>query len=96
MPKTHGIRVDVSVDPSTTKVIYWAAKHGGGRTPQEAYGAFENSGSALVQDGKATLTVECPGQYYVRGKMLKNHVHYREVFDNGIIGPVKKADVLCG
>jgi len=93
--KTDGISVTVAVDPNAEKVAYWAATKAGGRSPGEAYGTFENSGVVHVNNGQAKLVVDCPGQYYVRGKLLKNHVHYREVFSNGITGPVKKADVLC-
>lgn len=94
--KVDGIRVTVPVDPSCEKVIYWASTSEGGADPGKAYGEFKNSGVAPVEAGQATLVVDCPGRYYVRGKLLKQHVHYREVFANGITGPVKKADVLCG
>lgn len=94
--KTDGISVTVPVDPNAEKVVYWAATEAGGKTPGEAYGSFENSGVTRVTNGQAKLVVDCPGRYYVRGRLLKNHVHYREVFSNGITGPVKKADVLCG
>ena len=42
------------------------------------------------------MTLDCPGSYYIRGAKLDKHVHFREIFDDGIIGPVKSADVVCG
>lgn len=94
--RTDGISVTVAVDPDADKVIYWASNEAGGKNPQEAYGTFENSGSVPVEHGQAKITVSCPGRYYVKGRLLKNHVHYRESYANGVLGPVKKADVLCG
>lgn len=105
-PPTADIEVDVSAAPGASHVAYWAAdqsiKHpdtGVAKsfpTPETAYGSYGNSGIAKVKDdGTATLRIKCPGRYAVRGKLLPKHVHYRDVFQSGIMGPVKKANVIC-
>jgi hypothetical protein len=94
------IEVDVRVDPRATHVAYWAANPAATRVgdpdPRTAYGKFGNNGIALAnEDGSATLRVQCPGRYAVRGNVLPKHVHYREVYPSGIMGEVKKANILC-
>jgi len=90
------LRMTVDVSTNAKRVVYWAAKPGGGSTPGDAYGDHANGGVVDVVDGVATLTLDCPGSYYIRGAKLDKHVHFREIFDDGIIGPVKSADVVCG
>jgi len=90
------LRMTVDVSTNAKRVVYWAAKPRGGSTPGDAYGDHANGGVVDVIDGVATLTLDCPGSYYIRGAKLDKHVHFREIFDDGIIGPVKSADVVCG
>lgn len=89
------IEIDVRVSEHATHVAYWAAETSS-TNPGKAYGKFQNSGIAKVDGtGMATMRITCPGKYYVRGRKLPRHVHYREVFPSGLLGPVKKADIIC-
>jgi len=96
------IEVDVSVDSRSTHVAYWAAdpaNDGDGthldQGPRQAYTRYTNSGISPVNGGAAVLRLQCPGEYAVRGKLLPKHIHYREVYPSGIMGEVKKANVVC-
>lgn len=96
------IEVDVSVDPRSTHVAYWAAdpSHDGDgthpfREPPQAHARYTNSGISTVNDGTAVLKLQCPGEYAVRGNVLPKHIHYREVYPSGIMGEVKNAKVVC-
>ena len=98
------IEVDVQADPRATHVAFWAADrtvsvNDGALeypTPRTAYGKYTNSGIAEVRaGGSATIRIQCPGRYAVRGKLLPKHVHYRDVFPSGIMGEVKKANIVC-
>jgi hypothetical protein len=97
------IVIDIDPDPRATHVAYWAADRplsvdGAALqfpNPRAAYGKFTNSGIVKIEDGSATIKIQCPGRYAVRGKLLPKHVHYREVFPSGIMGAVKKVNVIC-
>ncbi len=96
MTPTHGLEMTIATSRDAERIVYWASNPGPtAGTPEAAYGAFKNSGVVDVVDGHATIVIQCPGKYYVKGKMLNNHVHYREVFSGGLLGSVKMADVLC-
>lgn len=91
-----GMEMDVPTSKDAQRVVYWAAAPGPTvRTPEAAYGSYSNSGVVDVVDGKATIVLECPSTYYVKGRRLKKHVHYREVYADGLLGPVRMADVIC-
>jgi hypothetical protein len=83
-----------------TKVLYWGARPSKDRNavapnPWKAYDDWSNAGVAEVKSGVATIIFECPGEYQVRTRALKRHVHYRVVSDKGMIGPVKTTYVEC-
>lgn len=85
-----------------TKVAYWAAHEDKGiieLDPMKAYNSYENIGVANVVNGKATLKLKCPTEYKVQNSMIKlpKHVHYRLVYDNGVISEVftKKLEEQC-
>lgn len=91
-----GMEMIIRTSKDAQRVVYWAASPGPtAMTPQEGYGKFTNSGVVDVVNGEATITLQCPASYYVKGRLLDKHVHFREVFPDGILGPVKVADVLC-
>jgi hypothetical protein len=82
--------------PQAIKVAYWAAHADEGNVetePMKAYDKFENVGVTAVKDGKATLKLKCPTSYKVnKGKIkLPRHVHYRLIYDNGVISEVLTA-----
>jgi hypothetical protein len=88
--------------PGATKVAYWAAHEDKGvveSDPMKAYNSYENIGVAAVLNGKATLKLKCPTEYKVKKGMIKlpKHVHYRLVYDNGVISEVftKKLEEQC-
>jgi len=92
----HGMEMSVYVSKDAERVIYWASNPGETvPTPDGAYGRYKNAGVVDVVDGHATMVLACPSQYYVKGKLLNRHVHYREHFPGGLLGPVKSKDVLC-
>ena len=82
-----------------TKVMYWGARPSPSKAiapnPWRAYDDWSNAGIAEVKGGAATIIFECPGEYQVRMRTLKRHVHYRVVSDKGMIGPVKTTYVEC-
>lgn len=87
--------VQVSVDPSATHVAYWAADSSAtiSEGPSAAYGSFANSGTAAVEGGVAQIKIMCPGMYTVgmpiAKKSIDRHVHYRECYPSGMMGPVR-------
>ncbi len=89
--------VDVLASPGAIRVAYWASESADSSDPRSAYGDYKNSGVAGVSaDGSATLRLRCPGLYRVRGGYRPSrHAHYREVFANGTLGPVKTVRVDC-
>lgn len=92
LPIGATIPVDVHVDAKAVAVVYWAADKNGSN-PHVAYNPWKNSGVAQVSCGTARLMVRCPGVYKVRGKLLPRHVHYREIYANGMCGPVRTTAV---
>jgi len=91
------ITVTIPVSASAKGVAYWSAlPHTSVQdTPQQGYGDYSNAGFSKNAGGHATLRIKCPGRYIARGKTLPKHVHWREVFENGLVGPVQKRDLVC-
>ena len=86
------VRVD-GVKPNV-KIVYWASEPNDVvlDNPYDAYGNYGNSGVALSdKNGSVTLSVRRPSVYKVpyKSKPLRTHVHYRECFGHGMLGPVK-------
>lgn len=92
--------VDVKVKP-LTKVAYWAAKPEskpeskpaaeGPVLVKAAYDDFENSGVVVSNEQGVAKLVFNKGTSYVvpSGRKLESHVHYREIGEDGMMGPVK-------
>jgi len=75
-----------------TPVVYWAAEPSENhiKDPWTAYSNYENAGVALVQMETVELKVRPPASYFIpSGRLLKHHVHYRVLQDNGMLGSVK-------
>lgn len=88
------IPVEVKGAPDGTLVVYWAAEPSVAKTPIEdpwkAYQGYGNAGVVMVSQGTAMLSVRAPASYTVpSGKVLKPHVHYRIVLDNGMLSNVR-------
>jgi len=84
--------------PGAIKVAYWAAQQDMKNIindPYKAYGTYENVGVAVVKDGYALLKLKCPSKYKVgkRKVELPRHVHYRMIYENGVLSEVKTASV---
>ena len=88
----------VKAPAGATRCVYWAAENKAGTVaegPEIAYGRFGNAGTAAVIDGVASLKYRTPGSYKLRGGVKPPHVHYRFVFDEGMMGPVKTTEVTA-
>jgi hypothetical protein len=97
-PRLDTVDVPIrGVSPGASLVVYWASESEDATDPIGAYGSFANAGIAKTSDGGiATLRLRCPGRYSVPGGSRPHrHAHYREVFDDGVLGPVKTATVNC-
>lgn len=89
------ITINVPKDQSEAaiKVIYWAAEPGEEKmSPREAYKNFTNYGVSLIKDNKADAFIRCPSSYNVNRfghmKQLPKHLHYRIIYNSGIISRV--------
>ena len=89
--------------PGAVKVVYWAAQADTNKImddPFEAYGAYENVGVAEVKDSIAMLKLKCPTKYKVSSPKvtLPRHVHFRLVYENGVLSEVKTLNLEneCG
>jgi hypothetical protein len=96
-PSEAAFTVPISTPSSATHVIYWAAESASGisEEPMNAYGNYANAGVVAATGGQAVLSVRCPGQYRVRGKILPRHVHYRFVRPDGIVSEVMTKKLTC-
>jgi hypothetical protein len=89
--------------PGAQKLAWWAAepqaKGSNAKAamlrPKEAYNKFGNSGVVDVVNGAATIQLVCPQRYRVRTGVLRKHVHYREVYGNGLLSEVRTVYVDC-
>jgi uncharacterized membrane protein YuzA (DUF378 family) len=84
------------------KIVWWASKPAAvGQTQvagvYSAYDDYMNSGVADVINGEATIAFMCPQPYTVgfNKKVLKRHVHYREILKGGMIGKIHTMYVQC-
>ncbi|NBP66079.1 MAG: hypothetical protein EBU66_15635 [Bacteroidetes bacterium] len=93
--------VDISIPFNVkdgTKVVYWGAKPSKNTisNPMKAYGDFSNAGVTTVFGGKAQVRFNCPSKYTVGiGKTLNRHIHYRFMYNNGMMSPVMTKFVNC-
>jgi len=101
-PNTNfSIEIDINA-PNGTKIIYWASNPNKNKNlifdnPIDAYGNFENSGVAIVNNNKVSLNIFCPNKYKVpSGKILNQHIHYRIAYiNNPILSDVKTLYINC-
>lgn len=101
-PNTNfSIEIDINV-PNGTKIIYWASGDNKDKkyifeNPMDAYGNYENSGVAIVNNNKVVLNIRCPNKYKIpMGKILDQHIHYRIAYiNNPILSDVKTLKINC-
>ena len=89
--------------PNAIKVVYWAAEEDEKKIiedPYKAYGKYENIGVAAVKSNVAILKLKCPTQYKVGvpKTTLPRHIHFRLVYENGVLSEVKTISLekQCG
>jgi uncharacterized membrane protein YuzA (DUF378 family) len=93
--------VETIIDATGAKmVVYWASKKdvSPDSKPAEAYGDFSNYGVAEVKNNSAILKVACPSEYKVgliMSKRLPKHLHYRLIYDNGVLSSIKTVNLKC-
>lgn len=94
-PQRADSSVVVSVSPEATHVVFWAAEQSAAvqPSPRAAYGSMTNAGCVAAVDGFATLRFRTPAPYRVWGRTVSPHVHFREVFPNGMLGRVQSMRV---
>ena len=69
-PNTNfSIELDLNV-PNGSKIIYWASTDNKDKNfvfnnPNDAYGNYENSGIAIVNNKKVSINIICPNKYKV-------------------------------
>ncbi len=95
------ITINIPNDEVGSKIIYWAANPSDQviNDPKQAYGDFDNSGVASIQNNKAVIYVKCPANYTAMNNLLPKHIHYRIVSEDGMLSRVytEKNDIssLC-
>ena len=106
-PKKTNFSVEVKLNyPDGSKVIYWAANASDAnfnvnvndiKSPMIAYGDYNNSGIAIINNKKTTLHLNCPDKYKIpSGKVLDKHLHYRVAIPNNpILSNVKTLYINC-
>jgi hypothetical protein len=101
-PNTNfSIELDLNV-PNGTKIIYWASDNKKDKNfifnnPNDAYGNYENSGVAIVNNKKVVINIKCPNKYKIpSGTILDQHIHYRIAYPNNpILSDVKTLKINC-
>jgi hypothetical protein len=95
------IELDLNI-PNGSKIIYWASTDNKDKNyvfnnPYDAYGNYENSGVAIVNNKKVSINIKCPNKYKVpSGSILDQHIHYRIAFPNNpILSDVKTLKIKC-
>jgi len=96
------IELDLNA-PDGSKVIYWASledkkdKNFVFNNPNDAYGNYENSGVAIINNKKVSINIKCPNKYKVpSGSVLDQHIHYRIAYPNNpILSDVKTLKIKC-
>jgi|688.fasta_scaffold08070_21 hypothetical protein len=89
--------------PDGSKIIYWAADNYNNHSdfiydnPIHAYGNYNNSGIAIVNNGIANIKFICPNKYKIpTGITLNKHIHYRIAYHNNpILSPVMTTYIKC-
>lgn len=88
--------------PNGTKIIYWASNNDIDKNkifdnPFDAYGNYENSGVAVVNNNKVVINIRCPNKYKIpNGLILNQHIHYRIAYlNNPILSDVKTLKINC-
>ena len=101
-PNTNfSINLDLDVN-DRTKIIYWASNSNKDKNfifenPTDAYGNYENSGVAIVNNKKVSININCPNKYKIpSGNTLYKHIHYRIAYPNNpILSDVKTLKINC-
>jgi hypothetical protein len=102
-PPNTNFSIDLDmIAPNGTKVIYWAANNKIDKkyifeNPIDAYGNYENSGVAIVNNNKVIINIKCPNKYNIpSGSTLNQHIHYRIAYPNNpILSDVKTLKINC-
>lgn len=78
--------VTIPAPRGAVHVVWWAAETSASH-PRQAYGTYTNAGVVDVVSGDKTVTIALApvGQYW----KIPKHLHYRAVYPNGLLGPVK-------
>lgn len=98
IPADATVSISIDAPSNATHVMYWAASPSTtpANNPMDAYRGFKNAGIVEVAGNRATMRLACPGTYKVGwSRFLPKHVHYRFVYSNGVLSPVKTASVRC-
>lgn len=89
---TGDTSIKIKIKPNN-KVAYWSSLPSTDKNikVEQAYGAYSNAGVTVSdKNGFAVLTFNKGTGYIVpSGKYIKPHVHYRELNEFGMMGPVK-------
>jgi hypothetical protein len=90
------------ISPNGTKIIYWASNYNNDTkfifdNPIDAYGNYDNSGVAIVNNNKVVINIKCPNKYKIpSGTILDQHIHYRIAYPNNpILSDVKTLKINC-
>ena len=99
-PANSNVHATIHVNdvPDGTKIVYWGAKSSKVILPNpwDAYDQYQNAGVTEIRAGKAQIRFYCPAKYKIpTGQTLKRHIHYRIVYNEGIVGPVQTTYVDC-
>lgn len=99
IPVNASERITLPVHKDAVSVVYWGAETENaaqpGDDPMTSYYPWTNAGVVPVSNASATFHFRCPRKYKVRGKILPKHIHFREIFSNGVLGHVKTFNVTC-
>jgi len=88
-PKDADLAITLDAPPEAIKCVFWGSVLDS-KNPYEAYGGYTNAGVADVRaDGTVVINLKKPKPYWVWGKRISAHVHYRWVGPRGMLSAVR-------
>ena len=91
--KTEFKKLSINIEaPEAKYIVWWAADPSNDiNKVDKAYNKFLNSGVTEVVEGIAKIELYYPQKYYVKlgMKLLDNHLHYRESYNDGFMSAIK-------